>query len=88
MQGFEVVLLNRTTFAIKAFTKRKMEDARNLSRIALRVLLVRAVNNIVLAAAEFHGLLPPDDPLVSNAQTLNALARSTAQWAKSPDEKQ
>ena len=60
MQGFEVVLLNRTNLdhtvfrAIKAFTKRDVEDARNLLRIALQILLVRAVNAVDLASTEFH----------------------------------
>ncbi|KAL0397093.1 UNVERIFIED_CONTAM: hypothetical protein Scaly_0157700 [Sesamum calycinum] len=69
MQGFEVVLPDKATMehtvipALDALSRKDFEGAQNLFRIALQVLLVRAVNRIILASDELRQLLPPDDPL-------------------------
>ncbi|XP_077252263.1 aspartate-glutamate racemase family [Tasmannia lanceolata] len=87
-QGFEVILPDKATMehtvipAIEAFNRKDMEGARNLVRIALQVLLVRAVNTVILASDEMHNLLPQDDPLLKKCiDPLDALVRSTIQWA-------
>lgn len=92
--GFEAVLLDRATMehtvfpAVEAITKGDMEGARNLLRIALQVLLVRAVSTVILASSDFHELLPRDDPLLNKCTNpIDSLARSTIQWAKSTEEK-
>ncbi|KAJ0074768.1 hypothetical protein Patl1_34462 [Pistacia atlantica] len=61
-----------------------MEGARNLMRIALQVLLVRAVNTVILASDDMRGILPHNDPLLKKCiDPLDILARSTIDWAKS-----
>ncbi|KAA8535069.1 hypothetical protein F0562_030072 [Nyssa sinensis] len=90
IQGFEVVVPDKTTMehivipAFEALKRRDIEGARNLLRIAIQVLLVRAVNNVILASDEFQGLLPLDDPLLKKCiDPMDALARSTIKWAQS-----
>lgn len=92
MQGFEVVLPDKATMehvvipAIDALNRRDMEGANNLLRIALQVLLVRAVNAIILASDDLRDLLPPDDPLLKKCiDPMDVLARSTIKWAKSTE---
>jgi len=89
MQGFEVVLPDKATMdhtivpAIEALNRDDMEGARNLLRIALQVLLVRAVNTVVLASEDLRDILPQDDPLLKKCiDPVDALARSTIKWAK------
>lgn len=89
MQGFEVVLPDKATMehtivpAIEASNREDMEGARNLLRIALQVLLVRAVNTVVLASDDLRDILPQDDPLLRKCiDPIDALARSTIKWAK------
>lgn len=89
-QGFEVVLPDKATMehvviaATESLNRRDMEGARNLLRIAIQVLLVRAVNTVIIAYDEMLGLLPHDDPLLKKCvDPMDALARSTVQWAKS-----
>lgn len=56
MQGFEVVLPDKATVehvivpAIEALNRKDKEGATNLLRIAIQVLLVRAVNCVILAS--------------------------------------
>lgn len=89
-EGFEVVLPDKATMehtvipAIEALNRKDMEGARNLLRIALQVLLVRAVNTVILASDDMHDLLPRDDPLLKKCvDPMDALARSTIHWAQS-----
>uniref|UniRef100_A0A5B7AZJ3 Putative Amino-acid racemase isoform 2 n=1 Tax=Davidia involucrata TaxID=16924 RepID=A0A5B7AZJ3_DAVIN len=89
-QGFEVVVPDKKTMehivipAFEAFNRRDIEGARNLLRIAVQILLVRAVNNVILASDEFQGLLPRNDPLLKKCiDPMDALARSTIKWAQS-----
>ncbi|KAJ6810596.1 uncharacterized protein M6B38_103705 [Iris pallida] len=91
-QGFEVVLPDKATIdhtinpAVKALERKDMEGARNLLRIALQVLLVRGVNTVIVASEEIIGLLPEDDPLLRKCTNpMDALARSTIQWAASTE---
>lgn len=91
-EGFEVVLPDKATIehtvipAIEALNNKDMEGAQTLLRIALQVLLVRAVNIIVLASEEMRELLPKDDPLLKKCiHPMEALARSTIKWARSPE---
>ncbi|KAA8530874.1 hypothetical protein F0562_005502 [Nyssa sinensis] len=64
--------------AFEALTRKDIEGARNLLRIAIQFLLVRAVNNVILASDEFQGLLPRDDPLLKKCiDPMDALARSS-----------
>lgn len=73
--------------AIEALRSKDIEGARNLLRIAVHVLLMRAVNVVILASDELHGLLPRDDPLSKKCiNPMDALARSTIGWAKSTEE--
>ncbi|KAL9258348.1 Aspartate racemase-like protein [Drosera capensis] len=88
-EGFEVVPPDKATMehivnpAIEAMHKRDMEGARNLLRVAIHVLLVRAVNTVILASDELQGLLPHDDPLLKKCMDpMDALARSTISWGK------
>lgn len=68
--------------AIEALNREDMEGARNLLRIALQILLVRAVNTVVLASDDMRNLLPRDEPLLKKCiDPLDALARSTIEWA-------
>lgn len=89
-EGFEVVLPDKATMehavipAIEAINRKDMEGARNLLRIALQVLLVRAVNNIILGSNDMWDLLPRDDPLFKKCvDPMDALARSIIKWAHS-----
>ncbi|KAK2646003.1 hypothetical protein Ddye_021198 [Dipteronia dyeriana] len=89
-QGFEVVLPDKATIehmlipAVESLNKRDMEGAQNLLRIAIQVLLVRAVNVVVLASDDIRGVLPHDDPLLKKCvDPMDALARSTIKWARS-----
>lgn len=92
MQGFEVVLPDKATMehtvipAIEALSQKDIEGARTLLRIALQVLLVRAVNTVILASDDMRGLLPQDDPLLKKCvDPLDALARSTIKYAQSAE---
>ncbi|XP_022730622.1 uncharacterized protein LOC111285434 [Durio zibethinus] len=89
-QGFEVVLPDKATMehilipAIESLKKRDMEGAQNLLRIAIQVLLIRAVNVVILASDELQTLLPREDPPMKKCiDPMDALARSTIKWAKS-----
>ncbi|KAF5482142.1 hypothetical protein F2P56_002733 [Juglans regia] len=89
-QGFEVVLPDQATMqhivipANEALNRRDIEGARNLLRIAVQILLVRAVNTVVIASDEMQGLLPHDDPLLKKCiDPMDSLARSTIKWTKS-----
>ncbi|XP_073017662.1 uncharacterized protein [Primulina eburnea] len=89
-EGFEVILPDKATMehavipAVEALKRKDTEGAQNLFRIALQVLLVRAVNKIILASDEFLEVLPLDDPLWQKCiLPINALARSTAKYAQS-----
>ncbi|KAK6914997.1 Asp/Glu/hydantoin racemase [Dillenia turbinata] len=91
-KGFEVVLPDKATMehtvipATEALNRKDMEGARNLLRIALQVLLVRAVNTIILASDDMRDLLPRDDPLLKKCiDPTDALARSTIKWAQSAE---
>lgn len=91
-EGFEVVMPDKATMehtiipAIEALDKKDMEGAQTLLRIALQVLLVRAVNVIVLASDEMRDLLPQDDPLLKKClDPMDALARSIIKWARSSE---
>ncbi|KAJ4967291.1 hypothetical protein NE237_019140 [Protea cynaroides] len=85
-----VMLLDKDTMkhivtpAIEALSRKDLEGARNLLRIALQVLLVWSVNLAILASDDMHGLLPKDDPLLKKCvDPIDALARSTIKWAQS-----
>lgn len=87
-EGFEVVLPDKATTerimipAIEALRRNDMEGAQNLLRIALRVLLVRAVSMVVLASDDIHELLPGDDPLLNKCvDPMESLARATVKWS-------
>ncbi|XP_047342072.1 aspartate racemase [Impatiens glandulifera] len=89
-QGFEVVLPDKATTerimipALEALRRNDMEGAQNLLRIALRVLLVRAVSMVVLASDDIRELLPGDDPLLKKCvDPMESLARATMKWANS-----
>lgn len=72
--------------AIEALNRKDTEGARNLLRIALQVLLVRAVNSVILASDDMRDLLPHDDPLLKKCiDPMDALARSTIKWAQSAE---
>ncbi|KAK8641781.1 hypothetical protein V6N13_011155 [Hibiscus sabdariffa] len=88
-EGFEVVLPDKATMehtvipAMDALNRNDMEGARNLLRIALQVLLVRAVNTVILASDEMRDLLPRNDPLLKKCiDPMDALARSTIKWTQ------
>uniref|UniRef100_A0A1D1XPQ5 Aspartate racemase n=2 Tax=Anthurium amnicola TaxID=1678845 RepID=A0A1D1XPQ5_9ARAE len=88
--GFEVILPDKATMehtvipAVEAMNKNDMEGASTLIRIALQVLLVKAVSMIILASDDMRGLLPQDDPLLKKCfNPMDALARSTVEWAQS-----
>ncbi|KAL5547959.1 hypothetical protein UlMin_003190 [Ulmus minor] len=89
-QGFEVVYPDKATMehvvipAIEAVKRRDIKGARNLLKIAVQILLVRAVNTVLLTADEMQGVIPHDDPLLLRCtDPMDALARSTIRWAKS-----
>ncbi|CAK7356569.1 unnamed protein product [Dovyalis caffra] len=93
-QGFEVVLPDKATMehtvipAIEALDRKDMEGAQNLLRIALQVLLVRAVNTVILASDAMHDVLPQDDPLLKKCiDPMDALARSTIKWAQAAEKR-
>lgn len=72
--------------AFEALNRKDMEGARNLFRIALQVLLVRAVNSVILASDDMLDLLPRDDPLLKKCiDPMDALVRSTIKWARSAE---
>lgn len=72
--------------AIEALNRKDTEGGRNLLRIALQVLLVRAVNSVILASDDLRDLLPHDDPLLKKCiDPMDALARSTIKWAQSAE---
>lgn len=90
LQGFQVVMPDQNTIkhivipAVEALSTKDFEGARNLLRISLHILLVRAVNRIVLASDELRELLPPDDPLWKKCiDPMDALARSAVKYAQS-----
>jgi len=94
IQGFEVILPDRATLehtvipATEALSRKDMEGACNLLRIALQVLLVRAVNFVILASDEMRDVLPHDDPLLKKCiDPMDALARSTIKWVRSCGDK-
>lgn len=69
--------------AIESLNKGDTEGARNLLRIAIQVLLIRAVNVVILASDELQNILPREDPLLKKCvDPMDALARSTIKWAK------
>lgn len=91
-EGFEVVLPDKATMehtvipSIEAMTRKDIEGARTLLRIALQVLLVRAVNTVILASDDMRQLLPRDDPLLKKCiDPMDALARSTVKFAQSDE---
>ncbi|KAL2539291.1 aspartate-glutamate racemase family [Abeliophyllum distichum] len=70
----------------EALSKKDIEGAQNLFRIAMQVLLVRAVNTVILASDNVWELLPPNDPLWKKCiDPMDALARSTVKYAQSAD---
>ncbi|GAB2300362.1 hypothetical protein Dimus_034403 [Dionaea muscipula] len=88
-QGFNVVLPDRATMehvihpAEEALRRKDVEGARNLLRVAIHVLLVRAASTVILASDELQDLLPDDDPLIKKCiSPMDALARSTLAWGK------
>lgn len=90
-QGFEVLCpdkasMERTVLpSVAAFGKGDMEGARNLLRVSLQVLLVRAVNTIILASDDLVGILPDDDPLLKKCiDPLDALVREAIACARAP----
>ncbi|KAK9690371.1 hypothetical protein RND81_09G123000 [Saponaria officinalis] len=92
-EGFEVVLPDKATMehtvipAIEALDRTDIEGARNLLRIALQVLLVRAVNVVIIASHEMCELLPQDDPLRKKCvNPIDALVRSTIKWYRSVEQ--
>lgn len=89
LQGLEVVLLDKATEehvlvpAMEALYRKDMEGARNLLRIAIHVLLVKAVNLVLLASDDLLGVLPHNDPLLRKCiDPMDALARSILHWAE------
>ncbi|GJV97466.1 probable amino-acid racemase [Tanacetum coccineum] len=90
-QGFEVILPDKTTIehtiiiTNKAKSKKDIEGAQNLLRIAIHVVLpLRAVNTIILASDDLRDILPYDDPLLKKCvDPLDSLARSTVKLAQS-----
>ncbi|KDP37116.1 hypothetical protein JCGZ_06172 [Jatropha curcas] len=91
-EGFEVVLPDKATMdhtvipAIDPLNRKDIEGARNLLRIALQFLLVRAVNIVILASDDIIDLLPQDDPLLKKCiDPIDALARSTIKWAEAAE---
>lgn len=89
-EGFEVIYPDKATMdhavlpAVAAFRRNDMEGARNLLRIAIHVLLVKAVNAVVFASHDLAQILPHDDPLLKNCiDPIESLARQTVRWARS-----
>ncbi|CAI9767215.1 unnamed protein product [Fraxinus pennsylvanica] len=91
-EGFEVILPDKATVehtlipAVEALSRKDIEGAQNLFRIALQVLLIRAVNTVILASDDARELLPPNDPLWKKCiDPMDALIRSTVKYAQSSD---
>ncbi|KAK6148950.1 hypothetical protein DH2020_016475 [Rehmannia glutinosa] len=89
-EGFEVILPDKATVehtvipAIEALKRKDFEGAHNLFRIALQVLLVKAVNRVILASDDLRQLLPPNDPLWRSCiDPMDALARSSIKYSQS-----
>ncbi|KAI3455348.1 hypothetical protein Pfo_012011 [Paulownia fortunei] len=89
-EGFEVITPDTATVehtvipAVEALNRKDFEGAQNLFRIALQVLLVRAVNRVILASDALRELLPPDDPLWRKCiDPMDALAQSSIKYAQS-----
>lgn len=73
--------------SVEALNRKDIEGAQNLFRIALQVLLVRAVNTVIIASDDMRNLLPPDDPLLKKCvDPMDALARSTVKFVQSVEE--
>jgi hypothetical protein len=71
--------------SVDAFRKGDMEGARNLLRVSLQVLLVRAVNTVILASDDLVGILPDDDPLLKKCiDPLDALVREAIVCTRIP----
>ncbi|GAB4850094.1 hypothetical protein Ancab_029393 [Ancistrocladus abbreviatus] len=92
-EGFEVVLPDKATVehtilpALEALDKNDIKGAQNLIRIALQVLLVRAVNTVIVASDELRDLLPSDDPLLRKCtDPIDALVRATIGWVRAAEE--
>ncbi|TVT99562.1 hypothetical protein EJB05_55053 [Eragrostis curvula] len=90
-QGFEVLCPDKASMehtvlpSVNAFRKGDMEGARNLLRVSLQVLIVRAVNTIILASDDLVGILPDDDPLLKKCiDPLDALVRGAITCARTP----
>ncbi|KAG6429989.1 hypothetical protein SASPL_108048 [Salvia splendens] len=91
-KGFEVVLLDKATVehtvipAVEALNRKDFEGAQNLFKIALQVLLMKAVNRVILASDHLEQLLPPEDPLWTKCiDPMDALARLSLEYARSPE---
>lgn len=70
--------------AVESLNQRDIEGARNLLRIAIQDLLIRAVNVVILASDELQNILPREDTLLKKCMDpMDALARTTIKWAKS-----
>jgi hypothetical protein len=70
---------------VDAFRKGDIEGARNLLRVSLHVLLVRAVNTAILASDDLVGILPDDDRLLKKCiDPLDALVREAIICARTP----
>lgn len=89
-EGFEVVVPDKATMehtvlpAVEALSRKDVKGAQNLFRIALQVLLVRAVNTVILASDVMCDILPMNDPLMKRCiDPMDALARSTIQCSQS-----
>ncbi|GJX05005.1 probable amino-acid racemase [Tanacetum coccineum] len=91
LQGFEVILPDKATMehtiipSTEAKSRKDIEGAQNLLRIAIHVVLpLRAVNTIILASDDLRDILPYDDPLLKKCvDPLDSLARSTVKLAQS-----
>ncbi|GKD91914.1 probable amino-acid racemase [Tanacetum coccineum] len=69
----------------EAKSRKDIEGAQNLLRIAIQVVvLLRSVNTIILASDDLRDILPYDDPLLKKCvDPLDSLARSTVNLAQS-----
>ena len=90
-QGFEVLCPDKASMqhtvlpSVDAFRKGDMEGARNLLRVSLQVLLVRAVNTVILASEDLVGILPDDDPLLKKCiDPMDALVREAIVCTRIP----
>ncbi|GJW95095.1 probable amino-acid racemase [Tanacetum coccineum] len=89
-EGFEVILPDKATMehmiipSTKAKSQKDIEGAQNLLRIAIHVVLLRAVNTIILSSDDLRDIFPYDDPLLKKCvDPLDSLARSTVKLAQS-----